>query len=645
MKRFLILFLSLLSLCLVLSSCNSKGKPEPTVKTATTDVFNLELGDDGTWIIDSVVSRTLTEIEIPEVYNDVPITTIKKDAFKDCAKITEIRIPKSITYIGSDAFSGCSQLREIYISNKDTYITKSAFASCPIKSAQVPSAHIDILPTSDLEEIYLLDGTVTDSAFSSFYSLHTIAVAGEVTFEENSLFGCSALTFKLPPDKIKSFSQKSKAYSLIVAPSLIENPSMIISLKAFDGYTTLRNITFEPYESEYIFNEGAFENCTATSFTIDASLLGHIPTTAQTLTITSGDVKYLGTTRNLSLKMLIIREGVSSIEDSAFRECTSLTSVSILAKIDKINSYTFYKCSALNSLELSSSIKTIGQNAFASCTSLGQISLGSSVSTIEKNAFKDCKALASVSLKSSVKTIKESAFENCTSLTSLNIGKGVSSIDLSAFYGCASIKFITVDETNTAYVLENGALLTSDKKTLIKLVNGDATEYTVPEGVEVINAQAFLGNTTLQNVIIANSVKVIGSEAFKDCASLKSITLGTGIEAIDKATFKDCESLESITLTGGIKTIGKEAFYGCKALATLTLNDGLTEIGATAFFNCDALSTVTIPERVTMVGERAFASCDSLESIFVASTTHQDTFDDRWANGCDATIYVAEEKK
>jgi hypothetical protein len=645
MKRFLILFLIVLALCLVITGCNSKGKPEPTVKTATTDYFNLELGDDGTWMIDSVTSHTFSEIEIPESYDDIPITTIKKDAFADCSKITSIRIPKTITYIGSDAFSGCAQLREIFISNKDTYITKSAFASCPIKSAQVPSAHIEILPTAELEEIYLLDGTVEDSAFSGFYSLRTVAIVGDVSFEENALYGCSAITFKLPPEKIKSFSQKEKVYSLIVAPSLVENPSMVISIKAFDGYTTLGNVTFEPCEVPYIFNEGAFENCIATSFTIDASLLGSIPTTTETLTITSGDVKYLGTTRNLNLKMLIIRPEVTSIEDSAFRECTSLTSVSVLAKVDKIKSYTFYKCSNLTSIELSSTIKTLGQNSFAYCSSLGQIDLGSSIATIEKNAFKDCKALASVRVKSNVKSIGESAFENCTALTTLNIGSGLNSLDLSAFMGCTSIKFITIDEANTAYAFENGALLTANKKTLIKFVNAEATEYTVPDTVEVINAQAFYGNLLLESIIISNSVKTIGAEAFLNCQALKSITLGTGIETIEKSTFKNCEALESITLSSSIKVIGKDAFYGCSALASVTLNDTLTEIGATAFYGCDALSTITIPKSVKMVGERCFASCDSLETIYIASTTHDSTFDDRWANGCDAVVYTIDDKE
>ena len=122
MKKIIPLFLVLLLALLLLAGCDAFKKKEPTQKTAVTDTFNLELGDDGCWIIDSVTSHAFSNIVIPESYNDIPITTIKKDAFSGCSNITSIRIPKSITYIGSTAFENCSQLSEVYISNKDATI-------------------------------------------------------------------------------------------------------------------------------------------------------------------------------------------------------------------------------------------------------------------------------------------------------------------------------------------------------------------------------------------------------------------------------------------------------------------------------------------------------------------------------------------
>ncbi len=644
MKRLITLFLVLLFATLVLTCCANKKK-EPTQKSAQTDTLNLELGDDGCWIIDSVTSHALSDITIPESYNDIPITTIKKDAFSGCSNITSIRIPKSITYVGSTAFENCSQLSEIYISNKDAVIASNAFNGCPIKSAQLPSSQIDILPTEALEKIYLLDGTVQDDAFSGFFSLHTIAVVGDVTFTEGSLLSCPASTFMLPPSKLESFTQKHRVHNLIVSPSLVESPSMIIGLKAFEGYSALHNITFEPYSQEYVFMQGAFEGCLATSFAIHGSLMQILPTTTETLTVLGGEIPYLGTTRNLNLKMLIIRPEVTKIQESAFRECTSLNSVSILASVDTIGAYTFYKCSALETVEIGASIKTIRGSAFASCTSLKRLELGSGVSKIEKNAFNGCAGLTVLNLKAGVQSVGERAFEGCTSLTTINIGPRLTNLDLSAFYGCSSIESINIDEGNTTFVFQGGAFLTADKKTLIKYADTKNELYVIPSSVEVINAHAFLGNKSLVGIGFNDSIKLIGKEAFKDCIALTAITLGNGIEMIDESSFSGCVNLNSIALPKNVKQIGKNAFYGCKSLSSVILNESLVEIRQTAFYNCDSLVEIVIPESVTMIGERAFASCDSLEKIYIAHLTHADSFNERWINGCDAQVYTIDDKE
>ena len=647
MRKLLILLIIALVFCLALASCIFKDKGnEPKEKYAQTAAFNLVLGDDDTWMIDSVTSHAFKEITIPESYNGTPITTIKKDAFAGCSSIKEIRIPHSITYIGSGAFAGCSQLEEIYISNKDATVAKSAFEGCPIKSAQVPSSHIKVLPTTSLEELYLIDGTVERAAFSSFYSLHTIAVAGSVTFEENALEGCNAITFKLPPEKIKSFPEKARVHRLIISPSLVINPSMRIDLKAFEGYTTLGSITFEHTGAAYEFADNAFEGCRATSFTIDASLLGSLPTTVETLTITSGEIKQLGSTRNLNLKTLVIKSGVTAIEQAAFRECLNLTSVSILANVNAIGYQTFFRCSSLINIEIGPAIKTIGESAFASCTALEKVELGANIARLERNAFKDCTSLLVLNLKSNVKTVLAGAFENCSTLTTLTIGSGLENLDLSAFIGCPAIKYINLSEENKSYVFVDGALLTKDKKTLVKFTNFNTTTYAVPNTVEVINDEAFYGNINLMGVAISNSVVSIGKSAFKNCTALRVVTVGTSLEKIGEEAFRGCELLDSISFPASLKSIGKSSFYNCKALNSITFENGIKEIGDTAFYNCDAVSYLVLPKSLSSLGERVFASCESLEKIYVDSIEQLDSFNshnDRWINGCGATIYTVDD--
>ena len=76
--------------------------------------------NDGTFLYSgSSVSALNTSISgdlvIPETYNGFTITTIEKDAFKNCSNITSIVVPKTVTNIGESAFSGCLRLNSITI--------------------------------------------------------------------------------------------------------------------------------------------------------------------------------------------------------------------------------------------------------------------------------------------------------------------------------------------------------------------------------------------------------------------------------------------------------------------------------------------------------------------------------------------------
>ena len=55
------------------------------------------------------------EIVIPAVHNAYPVTTIGKNAFKDCTQITDITLSTNITTIASDAFDGCSKSLKFHL--------------------------------------------------------------------------------------------------------------------------------------------------------------------------------------------------------------------------------------------------------------------------------------------------------------------------------------------------------------------------------------------------------------------------------------------------------------------------------------------------------------------------------------------------
>ena len=117
------------------------------------------------------------------------------------------------------------------------------------------------------------------------------------------------------------------------------------------------------------------------------------------------------------VKSAVIAEGVTSIGDSAFCNCTSLTSVTIPDSVTSFGSDAFQGCTSLTSVTIPDSVTSIGGWAFYYCTSLTSVTIPDGVTSIGGWAFYNCTSLTSVTIPDSVTSIGMSAFEDCTSLT------------------------------------------------------------------------------------------------------------------------------------------------------------------------------------------------------------------------------------
>jgi len=157
-------------------------------------------------------------------------------------------------------------------------------------------------------------------------------------------------------------------------------------------------------------------------------------------------------------------------------------------RITSIGWGAFKDCTSLKSVTIPDSITEIGHCAFEGCTSLKSVTIPNSVTSIRAYAFSDCTSLTSVTIPDSVTEIDEGVFYNCTSLTSITIPDGVTDIWSSAFYGCTSLKSITI-----------------------------------PDSVTGIDGAAFYGCTSLKSITIPDGVTWVGEYAFRFCDSLTSV--------------------------------------------------------------------------------------------------------------------------
>ena len=167
-------------------------------------------------------------------------------------------------------------------------------------------------------------------------------------------------------------------------------------------------------------------------------------------------VKYRGEAANVT-----IPAGVTSIGDSAFEGCTSLTSITIPSSVTSIGAAAFAYCWSLTGITIPSSVTSIGDQAFEGCRSLTSITIPSSVTVIEVRAFYGCSSLTSVTISSGVRTIGDYAFYECKSLASITIPSSVISIGVYAFLRCSSLSSVTIPSSVTSIGINAFAVCTS----------------------------------------------------------------------------------------------------------------------------------------------------------------------------------------
>ena len=362
-----------------------------------------------------------------------------------------------------------------------------------------------------------------------------------------------------------------------------------------------------------------------------------------------------------NIKNVIINNGVTSIGNFAFSDCTSLTNITIPNSVTSIGDYAFYGCENLINITIQNSVTSIGNFAFCMCTSLTSINVDSNnekymsdngvlytkdkktliqypskkekteyiilqgTTSIGNYAFHYCTNLTNITIPNSVTSIGDNAFYGCENLINITIPNSVTSIGNDVFNGCISLTSINVDSNNEKYMSDNGVLYTKDKKILIQYPGKkEGTEYLILQGVESIEDYAFWGCGNLTNIIIPNGVTSIGYSAFYRCTSLTNITIPNSVTSIGDYAFWYC-NLKNITIPNGVTSIGYSAFYRCTSLTNITIPNSVTSIGDFAFNECTSLTNIAIPDSVTSIGDHAFYKCDSL-SVLCKSNSYAEQY-------------------
>ena len=259
--------------------------------------------------------------------------------------------------------------------------------------------------------------------------------------------------------------------------------------------------------------------------------------------------------------------------------------------VTSIGNSAFWNCSSLTSVTIPNSVTSIGWWAFKNCSSLTSITIPNSVTSIEGGAFAYCSSLTSIIIPNSVTSIGEQAFSNCSSLTSIDIPNSVTSVGCCVFSYCTNLTSVTIG-TGITELLGGGDVYSEGGMTRVGFFSdcSSLTFVTIPNNVTYIGKSAFKNCSSLTSIDIPSSVTSIGGSAFFGCSSLTSIDIPNSVTSIGGAVFQDCSSLTSINID--LPSIGN-IFGGCNSLQNITLGENVTSIGSGVFNGCSFLQNVT----------------------------------------------------
>lgn len=479
------------------------------VGTAEDVVFPSSFEHDGhTYPVTLIESGAIKNNTVKKLTIAGGITGIGNDAFRKCTVLTSVTVPDSCKGIGDRAFKGCTGLLTLDLGKGIAIIGSEAFDGCSLTSLKIPDSCEEIKANAFHSCEYLTDldlgkgvknigynafhycirlnsltipdscETISEAAFNQCEGMKSVDLGKGVKKIERSAFSDCGLTGIKIPDSVTDIGE------------IAFNRCSL--LDEIDISTRNRgSIAGEPWGAPARTIVRWKDSLQVGDFIIDTakgSIVKYIGTAEDVVFPSSFEhegraypVTLIepGAIKNNTVKKLTIAEGITDIADSAFNECSSLTSVTI-----------------------PDSCKKIGDQAFRLCKKMSELHLGNGVKSIGVFAFTYCKSLVSLEIPDSCEEIQGRAFDECTNLYNLDLGRGLRKIGAGAFGWCESLETVVI-----------------------------------PDTCDNIGKEAFIACKNLKQVNLGNGLKGLNARTFNNTA-IREITIPSQVAGVDGKVFQ-----------------------------------------------------------------------------------------------------------
>lgn len=497
---------------------------------------------------------SLTELEIPE-----GVTYIGYCAINLCDNLTSITLPSTLEICGERPFAYNDKLEKIVVAEDNKYYTsddgvlydkaQNALIQYPYAKTDdytIPKtvayvgmdAFSDLGNTSNYPNVNVYDNSYVKDYFDSAnynISYTTIEYNGEYAINLD-VTGDNGLTVNFSKAEagetiyvyVKEYAEdevwgQDARYlvedTLKINEELIENNQFIMPEVDVTIYATFTTSTSSSGSSS---SGSSSSSGTANEkyFEFESGLI----------------TGYTGDGGDVVIPSTIGGEAVTKIDDYAFKDCTSITTIYIPESVTTINSSAFIGCGALQYIG-------VDEDSEYYCSEGGvlyskyletlvrypsgigvdeEYAIPATVEHISDYAFENCDLFV-LNISSGVETIGDGAFSNCSNLCDVTIPSTVDSIAGYVFDNCQSLTSIDVDTDNPYYCSLNESLFNKAQTELIRFVNLSQSSYEVPNTVKTISDGAFSYDTNLTSIYIPESVTYIAAGAFAGCSNLADV--------------------------------------------------------------------------------------------------------------------------